>query len=222
MSAITAAPTGLHSVEDPHRLGRDHAYAVPGHGADGPADKRIIVGFGFWLFLLSDIVMFSAIFAGYAVLHGATAGGPGGRDLFDLRNVAIETGCLLLSSFTCGMAMIAANRRSPLWAQLWLSVTFALGFAFLYLELREFGGMIAAGAGPQRSAFLSSFFTLVGCHGLHVTCGLVWLVTMMAQVSAWGFEAKVLRRLMCFSLFWHVLDIIWIGIFTLVYLMGVA
>jgi cytochrome o ubiquinol oxidase subunit 3 len=218
----TIAARGLHPAEDPHRLGRDHADGLPGQGAGGPAGKPVIVGFGFWIFLLSDIVMFSGLFAAYAVLHGATAGGPAAGGLFDLRNVGIETACLLLSSFTCGMAMIAAIRRNPAWAQLWLAATFALGLAFLILELREFGGMIAAGAAPQRSAFLSSFFTLVGCHGLHVTCGLVWLATMMAQISAWGFDAKVARRLLCFSLFWHVLDIIWVAIFTLVYLMGAA
>lgn len=210
--------TAIAQPLDPHKLGRPHV--ATGRGAGGPADKRIIVGFGFWVFLLSDIVMFSAIFAAYAVLQNATAGGPTGKDLFDLNNVAIETGSLLLSSFACGLAMIAAHQRSALWTQIGLLVTGLLGAVFLTLELKEFVGMIAEGAGPDRSAFLSAFFTLVGCHGLHVSCGLLWLGTMMAQVYARGFRANILRRLMCFSLFWHALDIIWVALFTIVYLMG--
>ncbi|HMA50010.1 MAG TPA: cytochrome o ubiquinol oxidase subunit III [Magnetospirillaceae bacterium] len=208
---------------DPHKLGghgRGGGKDVTGRGAGGPADKRIIVGFGFWVFLLSDFIMFSAIFAAYAVLQGATAGGPGGRELFDLHNVGVETVSLLLSSFACGLAMIAAHQRNVLWTQVGLFATGVLGAVFLALELREFVGMIAEGAGPDRSAFLSGFFTLVGCHGLHVTCGLLWLGTMMAQVQAMGFQANILRRLMCFSLFWHALDIIWVALFTIVYLMG--
>jgi len=208
--------TAIAQPIDPHKLGR----ANTGHGAGGPADKRIIVGFGFWVFLLSDIIMFSAIFAAFAVLQGSTAGGPSGKDLFDLGNVAIETGSLLLSSFVCGLAMIAAHQRNALWTQVGLLVTGMLGAVFLTLELKEFAGMIAQGAGPDRSAFLSAFFTLVGCHGLHVTCGLLWLGTMMAQIYARGFRANILRRLMCFSLFWHALDIIWVALFTIVYLMG--
>jgi cytochrome o ubiquinol oxidase subunit 3 len=180
-----------------------------------------VVGFGFWVFLLSDIVMFSAIFAAYAVLTHATAGGPSGAQLFNQRSVAIETACLLASSYTCGLMSIAiASRRyaATYWAAL---VTFLLGACFLALELREFAGMIAIGAGPQRSAFLSAFFTLVGCHGLHVTAGLVWLVVMMAQVAIKGLQATVERRLLCFTLFWHALDIVWVWLFTVVYLKGV-
>jgi cytochrome o ubiquinol oxidase subunit 3 len=164
--------------------------------------------------------MFSAIFATYAVLQGSTAGGPTGAQLFDITNVAVETVCLLLSSFACGLAMIAAQARNLLWTQVGLVVTGLLGAAFLALELREFADMIAHGAGPQRSAFLSSFFTLVGCHGAHVTVGLLWLGTMMAQIWAKGFRESIMRRLLCFSLFWHALDIIWVALFTIVYLLG--
>lgn len=184
------------------------------------ASKRIIVGFGFWIFLLSDIVMFSAFFASYAVLSGETAGGPSGRDLFDLRNVAIETACLLLSSFTCGIASIGARAHSGLMYYGGMAVTFVFGVGFLSLEVHEFANLVAQGAGPTRSAFLSAFFTLVGCHGLHVTLGLLWLLTMVAQVFAKGYRADILRRVLCFSLFWHALDIIWVALFTVVYLMG--
>ena len=182
--------------------------------------KRIIVGYGFWIFLLSDIVMFSAFFATYAVLAGNTAGGPSGPDLFDLRNTGIETACLLLSSFTCGLASIGARSHSDFWFHGAMLVTFVLGAAFIGLEIREFAGLVARGAGPTRSAFLSAFFTLVGCHGLHVTAGLLWLLTMMAQVVAKGYRADILRRILCFSLFWHTLDIIWVALFSVVYLMG--
>jgi cytochrome o ubiquinol oxidase subunit 3 len=188
----------------------------------GPAPKQIVVAHGFWIFLLSDIVMFSALFAGYAVLVRATAGGPAGAQLFNQATVAIETGCLLASSYTCGLMSLAIGSRRRLATYLGAAVTFALGAAFLALEIREFASMIAQGATPQRSAFLSAFFTLVGCHGLHVSVGLIWLVVMMAQVAIKGFGATVQRRLFCFSLFWHALDIIWVGLFTVVYLMGVS
>ena len=193
-----------------------------GHGEGGPAPKRIVVGYGFWIFLLSDIVMFSAFFATYAVLGGATAGGPGAAQLFDLRNVQIETACLLLSSFSCGIASLAVEQRNKGLTQLALLATGLLGLAFLILEIHEFAGLIAQGAGPSRSAFLSSFFALVGCHGAHVTAGLLWLGTMMAQFYAKGFRADICRRYLCFSLFWHALDIIWVAIFTFVYLLGAS
>jgi cytochrome o ubiquinol oxidase subunit 3 len=164
--------------------------------------------------------MFSAFFAGYAVLHHATAGGPGGAELFNQRGVAIETACLLASSYTCGLMSLAIDSRRYATVYLTALITFVLGVAFLALELREFAGMVAVGAGPQRSAFLSSFFTIVGCHGLHVTAGLVWLVVMMAQVAIKGLSETVERRLLCFSLFWHALDIVWVWLFTVVYLMG--
>ncbi|HLN25811.1 MAG TPA: cytochrome o ubiquinol oxidase subunit III [Patescibacteria group bacterium] len=185
------------------------------------ASKRIIVGYGFWIFLLSDIVMFAAFFATYAVLVEATAGGPSGRQLFNLRNVEIETACLLLSSFTCGLAAIGARARRAALFHGAMMATFILGAAFLAVEGREFTNMVAQGAGPTRSAFLSAFFILVGCHGLHVSIGLLWLLTMMAQVVAKGYRADILRRMLCFSLFWHTLDIIWVALFSVVYLMGV-
>jgi cytochrome o ubiquinol oxidase subunit 3 len=190
--------------------------------ADGPAAKAIVVAYGFWIFLLSDIVMFSALFATYAVLVKATAGGPGGAELFHQKTVAIETVCLLLSSFACGMMTLAIRSESRLMTYLSALVVFGLGAAFLGLEIDEFIGMIAVGAAPQRSAFLSAFFALVGCHGVHVSAGLLWLGTMMAQVRAKGFRSDILRRLLCFNLFWHALDIIWVGILTVVYLMGAS
>jgi cytochrome o ubiquinol oxidase subunit III len=187
----------------------------------GPAPKRIVVAFGFWIFLLSDIVMFSALFAAYAALVHATAGGPTGADLFNQVSVAIETGCLLASSYTCGLMSIAIGSRRVGATYLFAVVTFALGATFVALEVREFAGMIAQGATPQSSAFLSAFFTLVGCHGLHVTVGLIWLTLLMVHVAIKGFAANVERRLLCFALFWHFLDIIWVWLFTIVYLMGV-
>src|ERR1700716_1464232 len=197
------------------------------HGAagrewSGPAPKRIVTGYGFWIFILSDIIMFAALFATYAVLLGQTAGGPTGHDLFDLRNVAIETAFLLASSFTCGLASIAADTRNTAWFQLAMAITCVFGLGFLALEGREFASLVAGGAGPTRSAFLSAFFMLVGCHGLHVSAGILWLLTMMAQVFAKGFRADILRRILCFALFWHALDIIWIAVFTVVYLIGSA
>jgi cytochrome o ubiquinol oxidase subunit 3 len=191
-----------------------------GLGNRGPESKSIVVPYGFWLFVLSDIVLFSALFATYAALVRATDGGPTTNQLFDRNLVAIETVALLLSSFVCGLAIIFAKRANMLWTQIWLLVTGLFGAIFLFIELYEFSKMIGEGAGPQRSAFLSAFFTLVGCHGLHVTCGLLWLGTMMAQVWAKGFQQHILRRLLCFSIFWHALDIIWVAIFTIVYLIG--
>jgi cytochrome o ubiquinol oxidase subunit III len=184
----------------------------------GPAATDVVVGFGFWLFLLSDIVVFSALFAAYAVLVGQTAGGPAGATLFDRGHVLIETGCLLASSFACGLCSLAMEQRSRLGVYAGAVLTFLLGAAFVGLELSEFLRMIADGAGPTRSAFLSAFFTLVGTHGLHVTLGLAWLVVMMAQVATLGFRPMVVRRMLCFALFWHALDIVWIGVFTIVYL----
>jgi cytochrome o ubiquinol oxidase subunit 3 len=164
--------------------------------------------------------MFSAFFATYAVLSGETAGGPGGKELFNLNNVAIETACLLLSSFTCGIASIGARARDGLMYYGGMALTLLFGAGFLYFEIHELGSLVAQGAGPSRSAFLSAFFALVGCHGLHVTLGLLWLLTMVAQVFAKGYRADILRRVLCFGLFWHTLDIIWVAIFTVVYLLG--
>jgi cytochrome o ubiquinol oxidase subunit 3 len=182
-----------------------------GLGHRGPESKSIVVPYGFWLFILSDMVLFSALFATYASLAHATDGGPTSNQLFDRNLVAIETLALLVSSFTCGLAMIAAKRGN---------ITGLLGAVFLSIEMYEFATMVGEGAGPQRSAFLSSFFTLVGCHGAHVTVGLLWIGTMMAQIWAKGFREHIMRRLLCLSVFWHALDIIWVAIFTIVYLIG--
>jgi cytochrome o ubiquinol oxidase subunit 3 len=191
-----------------------------GRGGGGPAPKRIVVAYGFWIFILSDMIMFSALFAAYAVLSGNTAGGPTGAELFNLRNVFIETICLLLSSYTCGIGALSAERGQPTLFMIFAIFTFALGAAFLFIEGTEFAAMVQKGAGPSRSGFLSAFFTLVGMHGVHVASGLVALVYLVAQVLAKGLQAAVLRRLLCWSLFWHALDIVWVGVFTLVYLMG--
>jgi cytochrome o ubiquinol oxidase subunit III len=196
------------------------AELVPGRGGGGPASTRTVVAYGFWIFILSDIIMFSGLFAAYAVLSPNTAGGPTGRELFDLRNVLIETACLLFSSYTCGLGALSAERQHLDRFYVFAALTFALGAAFLFIEFSEFAGMVSKGAGPSRSAFLSAFFTLVGMHGAHVTSGLLWLIYMVAQVAAKGLRPHVLRRLLCFSLFWHALDIIWVGVFTLVYLIG--
>ena len=224
--AVGAGQSDRSSPSDPNRLGHDPGRShgggedATGRGEGGPASVRIIVAYGFWIFLLSDIIMFSAFFASYAVLAGATAGGPAGRELFDLPRVALETGLLLASSFTCGLGAIAAQSRSQIWTQVSLLATGLLGFAFLAIEVQEFAEMVAAGNGPGRSAFLSAFFTLVGCHGLHVGVGLLWLGTMMAQIFAKGFRRQIQHRLLCFNLFWHALDIIWVAVFTIVYLLG--
>jgi cytochrome o ubiquinol oxidase subunit 3 len=184
----------------------------------GPAPTRVVVGYGFWLFLLSDIILFSALFAAYAVLAPRTAGGPTGVQLFHRDRVLVETGCLLASSFTCAVFSLAIEHRRRALTAVSAAATFALGAAFVGLEYTEFARMIAAGAGPQHSAFLSAFFALVGMHGLHVTIGLCWLVSMVAQVFTLGWRPMVVDRLACFSLFWHALDIVWIGVFTIVYL----
>ena len=184
----------------------------------GPAPTRIVVSFGFWLFLLSDIVVFSGLFAAYAVLAHRTAAGPSGAELFDLKRVFIETCCLLASSFTCGLCILALARRALSIIYAWAAVTFVLGAAFVSLEVSEFAGMLSQGNGPSRSAFLSAFFALVGTHGIHVTVGLCWLAIMMAQIATLGLKPKVAQRLVCFSLFWHALDLVWIGVFTIVYL----
>jgi cytochrome o ubiquinol oxidase subunit 3 len=191
-----------------------------GRGGGGPAPKRVVVAYGFWIFILSDIIMFSALFAAYAVLAGNTAGGPTGAELFNLRNVFIETVCLLVSSYTCGIGVLSAERGQPTLFLVFAIFTFALGATFLFIEGTEFARMVQIGAGPSRSAFLSSFFTLVGTHGVHVASGLIALVYLVAQVLVKGLRAAVLRRLLCWSLFWHALDIVWVGVFTLVYLMG--
>ena len=209
------------AISDPAGVADGVPQVVRVVGDGGPAPVRIVVSYGFWIFLLSDIIMFSALFATYAVLSGQTAGGPSGRDLFDMRNVGIETLCLLFSSYTCGIGSVVVERRRLGAFYIAFALTFALGAAFLGLELREFASLVARGAGPSRSAFLSAFFSLVGLHGAHVTLGLLWLAFTVAQVAARGPRDFVLRRLRCFSLFWHALDIIWVALMSLVYLMGV-
>ncbi|CAN5131852.1 cytochrome o ubiquinol oxidase subunit III [soil metagenome] len=175
---------------------------------------------GFWIYLMSDCLIFAMLFATYGVLGTSYAGGPGPKDLFELPLVALNTSMLLFSSITYGFAMLSMTDGKQRATLIWMAITGLFGLAFLGIELYEFAHLIHEGAGPQRSAFLSAFFTLVGTHGLHVTFGLVWLVTLMVQVSAKGLIPANRRRLMCLSLFWHFLDVIWIGVFTFVYLMG--
>ena len=202
-------------------IGAARPELVRGRGGGGPASTRTVVAYGFWIFLLSDFILFSGLFAAYAVLSGNTAGGPTGADLFNVRNVFIETMCLLISSYTCGLGALSAERRQPGRFLIFAVLTLVLGAAFLVIESTEFAGMVSKGAGPSRSAFLSGFFTLVGTHGVHVTGGLLWLIYMAAQVVAKGLRPHVLRRLLCWSLFWHALDIVWVGVFKLVYLIGI-
>ena len=176
---------------------------------------------GFWIYLMSDCLIFAVLFAIYGVLGGNYAAGPSPKDLFDLRLVALNTSMLLLSSITYGFAMLAMAQKRVAATQGWLAITAAFGLAFVGIELYEFAHMIQEGATPQRSAFLSSFYTLVGTHGLHVSFGLVWLFTLMVQIGRHGLIPANTRRLMCLSMFWHFLDVIWIGVFSFVYLLGV-
>ena len=195
-------------VADPHHYDAEHA----------PSNSV----FGFWLYLMTDCILFAALFATFAVMSHQFAGGPSGKDLFEIQGVAIETAILLFSSITYGFAMLGAHKNNKSTTLFWLAVTFVLGASFVALEIREFSHMIADGAGPDRSAFLSAFFTLVGTHGLHVTSGLVWMLVMMVQVvRAPALGERELRRLTCLSLFWHFLDIVWIGVFSFVYLASV-
>lgn len=175
---------------------------------------------GFWIYLMTDCVLFASLFAVYAVLHGNTFGGPGGQQLFNMPYVLGETMLLLTSSFTCGLAMLAAQRRSRNQVLFWLLVTAALGLGFLVMELREFHNLVADGNSWRRSGFLSSYFTLVGTHGAHITFGLIWMAVMMVFVARKGLTTAVAKRLSLLSLFWHFLDVVWIFIFTIVYLFG--
>ena len=210
------APTGWPAMSDlsAHSISEPRFYSTREHH---PENGTLL---GFWLYLMSDCLIFACLFAAYAVLGRNYAGGPAGVEIFDLSTVAVNTSLLLLSSITYGFAMLTMEKGRIGATQLWLAVTALFGLAFVGIELSEFAHMIHEGATPQRSAFLSSFFTLVGTHGLHVTFGLVWMVTLMVQVAQHGLVEANRRRLMCLSMFWHFLDVIWIGVFTFVYLMG--
>ena len=206
VSLATTAPDGtrlFHLAEEPHH----------------PEGSSTLLGF--WIYLMSDCLIFAMLFATYGVLGGNYAAGPAPKDLFELPLVAVNTSMLLLSSITYGFAMIAMEKNQKSNTLIWLGITGLFGLAFLSIELYEFANLIHEGAGPQRSAFLSSFFTLVGTHGLHVTFGSIWLVTLMVQVGRFGLIEANKRRLMCLSMFWHFLDVVWIGVFTFVYLLGV-
>jgi len=200
--SATFAPDLFHLAEEPHH----------------PEGSSTMLGF--WLYLMSDCLIFAMLFAAYAVLGSSYAGGPGPKQLFDLPLVALNTSMLLFSSITYGFAMLAMNDGKRAATQAWLAITGLFGLAFLGVELGEFRHLIHEGATPQTSAFLSAFFTLVGTHGLHVTFGVIWLAVLIIQVQVKGLVPANRRRLMCLSLFWHFLDVIWIGVFTFVYLMG--
>lgn len=176
---------------------------------------------GFWIYLMSDALIFAALFATFGVLSTNYAGGPQPKEIFDLPLVALNTGLLLISSITFGFAMLEMQAGRIGGTRLWLIITALFGVGFIGIELYEFSHLIAEGAGPQRSAFLSAFFTLVGTHGLHVTFGLIWIVVLLVQIAQRGLIVENQRRLICLSMFWHFLDIIWIGVFTFVYLLGV-
>ena len=202
-----------------------HARAVTWHLVEGDDHHHDTGGatlLGFWIYLMTDALLFGGIFSVFGVLSTAYAGRPIPREIFDLPLVAVNTALLLVSSITYGFGMLEMEAGRVRAVQAWLAVTFVLGATFVGIELYEFSNLIAEGAGPQRSAFLSSFFTLVGTHGLHVTVGLIWIATMLVQVGRRGLIAANKRRLLCLSLFWHFLDIIWIGVFTFVYLLGVT
>jgi len=207
----TAGALGAHGAAP---SAREYHLAHEPHPENGTA-------LGFWMYLMSDCLIFAALFATYGVLGRSYAGGPSGGELFDLKLVAINTAFLLLSSITFGFAMLQKQMGKVGGTLGWLAVTAVFGLCFLGLELYEFNHLIHEGATPQSSAFLSSFFTLVGTHGLHVTFGLVWLVVLMIQIGRHGLIHENKRRLMCLSMFWHFLDVVWIGVFTFVYLMGV-
>lgn len=177
--------------------------------------------FGFWIYLMTDCILFATLFATYAVLRNNTYGGPSGRELFSLPFALSETLILLTSSFTCGLAMLAAHHKDRKKVLVWIGVSFLLGIAFLTMELKEFTHLVLQGNSWQRSGFLSAFFTLVGTHGLHITAGLLWMIVVVAQLLSKGIIAITFKRLICLSMFWHFLDVVWIFIFTIVYLMGV-
>jgi cytochrome o ubiquinol oxidase subunit 3 len=200
----------------------DGVYPAPFHAPHAEHEDTTTV-FGFWLYIMTDCIIFAALFGVFAVMRDQFSGGPTARELFELPGVALETAILLVSSITYGFAMLAAHAGVMGRFRAWMALTFLLGVAFIVMEMREFSHLIRIGAGPDRSAFLSSFFTLVGTHGLHVTVGLLWMAVLMVQsFGHTRFSAKAITRLSCLSLFWHFLDIIWVCVFSFVYLMSVA
>ena len=213
MSDLTysTATAGIEYDADAERI---YPLAEEPHPENGTA-------LGFWLYLMSDCLIFAALFATWGVLGRSYAGGPGGAELFDLTLVAMNTAFLLLSSLTFGFAMLQKQQGRIKGTLAWLGITGLFGLAFLGLELYEFAHLIHLGAGPQSSAAMSAFFALVGTHGLHVSFGVIWLIVLMMQIGRHGLIRENRRRLMCLSMFWHFLDVVWIGVFTFVYLMGV-
>jgi len=197
----------------------DHGIAAHDEHAHHDDGSKTLLGF--WIYLMSDCLIFSALFATFAVMSHAYAGGPTGKDIFDLKYVLGETMLLLVSSFTFGMAMLNMHAGQRRKVMVWMAITFLFGAAFVGMEIHEFAHLIHEGVGPDRSAFLSAYFTLVGTHGLHVTCGLIWILVMLDMVRRNGLDDTIKRRLSCLSLFWHFLDVIWICVFTFVYLHGV-
>lgn len=189
--------------------------AVTAHYDDGGKTS-----FGFWVYLMTDLVLFASLFATFAVLRNNTAGGPGGDELFSMPYVLAETMILLVSSFTCGLAVLAARAGKRMSVVNWLIVTAILGLAFLGMEINEFATLAHEGNSWTRSGFLSAFFTLVGTHGAHITVGLIWMSVMMVQIWRRGLGGSSLKRLGLMSMFWHFLDVVWIFIFTIVFLMG--
>jgi cytochrome o ubiquinol oxidase subunit 3 len=199
---------------------RDTFHLVEKDSHDHGSAHASPVLLGFWIYLMSDALIFAALFATYGVMSTSYAGGPAPRDIFELELVALNTAILLVSSITYGFAMLAMEKGRQKSVQLWLCLTALLGLSFVSIELYEFGVLIAEGATPQRSGFLSAFFTLVATHGLHVTVGIVWIGIMLVQVGKYGLNIVNRRRLMCLSMFWHFLDVVWIGVFSFVYLLG--
>jgi len=209
LTATSPVTAPLPARQFHHAPGAEHVHE--------PGEATLL---GFWIYLMSDALIFASLFATFGVLRQNYAGGPAPRDIFDLSLVALNTALLLISSITFGFSMLAMDQNKVRATQVWLIVTALFGAGFVAIELYEFGHLIAEGATPQRSAFLSAFFTLVGTHGAHVTFGLVWIAVMLVQVGKRGLTSENKRRLMCLSLFWHFLDVIWIGVFTFVYLLG--
>ena len=218
MSDITA--TSLPGAHHAHGEPLDGAKAVPRFYLTEEHHVENGTLLGFWLYLMSDCLIFACLFAVYGVLGRSYAAGPSGADLFELPLVALNTSMLLLSSITYGFAILEMQKKKVRSTIIWLGITGLFGLAFLGIEMFEFAHLIHEGAGPQRSAFLSAFFALVGTHGLHVTFGIIWLVVLMFQVGKHGLTTENKRRLTCLSMFWHFLDVVWIGVFTFVYLMG--